>query len=101
MSCREAPAADERCPHAVQARKPGSIGQLPDRERRGACRARVARPCPVLLQAGREGGGRDAARPHPDRKSTSELQSLMRISYAVFCLKKKNKHHKMTTKKAH
>src|SRR3546814_2712148 len=30
---------------------------------------------------------------------TSELQSLMRISYAVFCLKKKkntNKHHTMT-----
>src|SRR3546814_5157117 len=25
-----------------------------------------------------------------DRKSTRELQSLMRISYAVFCLKKKN-----------
>src|SRR3546814_9632678 len=25
---------------------------------------------------------------------TSELQSLMRISYAVFCLKKKNKQHK-------
>src|SRR3546814_4886607 len=25
---------------------------------------------------------------------TSELQSLMRISYAVFCLKKKNKKHK-------
>src|SRR3546814_7774938 len=24
---------------------------------------------------------------------TSELQSLMRISYAVFCLKKKNKHN--------
>src|SRR3546814_1182356 len=24
---------------------------------------------------------------------TSELQSLMRISYAVFCLQKKNKHH--------
>src|SRR3546814_2270911 len=24
---------------------------------------------------------------------TSELQSLMRISYAVFCLKKKNKYH--------
>src|SRR3546814_10483410 len=24
---------------------------------------------------------------------TSELQSLMRISYAVFCLKKKNKEH--------
>src|SRR3546814_2311429 len=25
---------------------------------------------------------------------TSELQSLMRISYAVFCLKKKKKHNK-------
>src|SRR3546814_3208744 len=28
---------------------------------------------------------------------TSELQSLMRISYAVFCLKKKNTNHKKTT----
>src|SRR3546814_3788945 len=26
---------------------------------------------------------------------TSELQSLMRISYAVFCLKKKNQRHKL------
>src|SRR3546814_4144112 len=29
---------------------------------------------------------------------TSELQSLMRISYAVFCLKKKTKKQHMTTK---
>src|SRR3546814_9567967 len=28
-----------------------------------------------------------------DRKSTSDLQSLMRTSYAVFCLKKKNHKH--------
>src|SRR3546814_4522749 len=28
---------------------------------------------------------------------TSELQSLMRISYAVFCLKKKKKTHSTTT----
>src|SRR3546814_5733204 len=28
---------------------------------------------------------------------TSELQSLMRISYAVFCLKKKTKQHTQTT----
>src|SRR3546814_6349729 len=28
---------------------------------------------------------------------TSELQSLMRISYAVFCLKKKKKKHKLYT----
>src|SRR3546814_3644041 len=35
-----------------------------------------------------------------DRRSeehTSELQSLMRISYAVFCLKKKTRHKEETT----
>src|SRR3546814_4562603 len=33
------------------------------------------------------------AKPHPGRSEehTSELQSLMRISYAVFCLKQKKK----------
>src|SRR3546814_5769519 len=31
---------------------------------------------------------------------TSELQSLMRISYAVFCLKKKHK-HKITISQSH
>src|SRR3546814_1743109 len=30
---------------------------------------------------------------------TSELQSLMRISYAVFCLKKKNKKHNTIKRK--
>src|SRR3546814_8581811 len=32
---------------------------------------------------------------------TSELQSLMRISYAVFCLKKKKKNHNITTELRH
>src|SRR3546814_3364110 len=32
---------------------------------------------------------------------TSELQSLMRISYAVFCLKKKKKHTYQTTYTQH
>src|SRR3546814_9411876 len=31
-------------------------------------------------------------RENRSEEHTSELQSLMRISYAVFCLKKKNKH---------
>src|SRR3546814_2814570 len=31
---------------------------------------------------------------------TSELQSLMRISYAVFCLKKKKKHTSIRTNKS-
>src|SRR3546814_2050196 len=45
-------------------------------------------------------GGRPAGEPAPTGRSaisrseehTSELQSLMRISYAVFCLKKKKQH---------
>src|SRR3546814_10821170 len=44
----------------------------------------------------------DGVHRHLERRSeehTSELQSLMRISYAVFCLKKKNKynHQQITT----
>src|SRR3546814_1490450 len=38
-----------------------------------------------------------AGRPRSE-EHTSELQSLMRISYAVFCLKKKNKKVKKTTR---
>src|SRR3546814_7761823 len=34
------------------------------------------------------------ARPARSEEHTSELQSLMRISYAVFCLKKKNTKHR-------
>src|SRR3546814_2060739 len=41
-----------------------------------------------------EAGARDAAR---SEEHTSELQSLMRISYAVFCLKKKKKTNTSTT----
>src|SRR3546814_3380712 len=35
------------------------------------------------------GGGRRDPAPHRSEEHTSELQSLMRISYAVFCLTKK------------
>src|SRR3546814_3864257 len=47
------------------------------------------------LKAARELADRKAIR---SEEHTSELQSLMRISYAVFCLKKKKK---KTTKKQH
>src|SRR3546814_5718087 len=43
-----------------------------------------------------EGGRRARIKRYTATRSeehTSELQSLMRISYAVFCLKKKNKQH--------
>src|SRR3546814_8081339 len=51
----------------------------------------------VELEGGVEGyvAARDIAKERVDdarsEEHTSELQSLMRISYAVFCLKKKNK----------
>src|SRR3546814_4221852 len=41
----------------------------------------------AIVANDRESHGRDLL----DRKSTSELQSLMRISYAVFCLKKNHR----------
>src|SRR3546814_3129463 len=74
----------------------------------------LCRPC------GKVGRGRDRRagrgqglpgdlsprRPDPRRRSeehTSELQSLMRISYAVFCLKKKknNKKYKIKYNRQH
>src|SRR3546814_13774834 len=42
--------------------------------------------------------GSRASRRERSEEHTSELQSLMRISYAVFCLKKKKKNHKHTTR---
>src|SRR3546814_9185437 len=51
------------------------------------------------LLPGREAVGttqaslRTARCQHRSEEHTSELQSLMRISYAVFCLKKKNNYH--------
>src|SRR3546814_4135060 len=38
---------------------------------------------------------------HRSEEHTSELQSLMRISYAVFCLKKKNLLPQLTTSTKH
>src|SRR3546814_2545182 len=40
---------------------------------------------------------RGAATPGRSEEHTSELQSLMRISYAVFCLKKKTETHTSDT----
>src|SRR3546814_9284834 len=48
--------------------------------------------------AGRDGGGWRRGGGDRSEEHTSELQSLMRISYAVFCLKKKNKNITYNTK---
>src|SRR3546814_1762738 len=57
-------------------------------------RDRPARQGPPVDARRRPGKRRRTGR-HPPRSEehTSELQSLMRISYAVFCLKKKKQHH--------
>src|SRR3546814_8758414 len=48
-----------------------------------------------LRPAGRGGQGQV----HRSEEHTSELQSLMRISYAVFCLKKKKTYNNISTNK--
>src|SRR3546814_2166245 len=52
------------------------------------CEAKVPKVPPF------EGHGRDCGTGSRSEEHTSELQSLMRISYAVFCLKKKRKTRK-------
>src|SRR3546814_12600447 len=58
----------------------------PGRRRKRAGRSRWQEPVGRRCVAG-DAGQADANR---SEEHTSELQSLMRISYAVFCLKKKN-----------
>src|SRR3546814_4997381 len=63
-----------------------SAGRVP-RDRRGGQGHGVRHPrLDLWRQPAGDGGGRGGAR---SEEHTSELQSLMRISYAVFCLKKK------------
>src|SRR3546814_2832121 len=50
--------------------------------------------CELAPQFVERFGVRDILRKRSE-EHTSELQSLMRISYAVFCLKKKNQNHRI------
>src|SRR3546814_18319580 len=52
------------------------------------CHGYIEDPAVHLTRTFEEVGGYDER----SEEHTSELQSLMRISYAVFCLKKKTKH---------
>src|SRR3546814_4962400 len=60
-------------------------------EPRCGCRCFAARR--VQCEVDTQGGERRSARARSE-EHTSELQSLMRISYAVFCLTKKNNTNK-------
>src|SRR3546814_10073296 len=90
-SVQSGPAAGRRRTAQARAPAPG---------RRDA-RRRSALPDPESGLAPRD-ADQDAAQPAwrvpRSEEHTSELQSLMRISYAVFCLKKKKKVPKDTNK---
>src|SRR3546814_4474635 len=73
----------------------------PHRSRIAALAQRSTRAAGRAARSGPKARKGNAARVQPIRSEehTSELQSLMRISYAVFCLKKKkNKQRQQTTK---
>src|SRR3546814_1527301 len=83
-----------------------------DRQRAGRGRRRIDPDAMRVLRAGRSVGAdghraEDQARDQSQTRNrrtarseehTSELQSLMRISYAVFCLKKKKIYQRRNTK---
>src|SRR3546814_7837010 len=78
----------------------GDRGAKKDQEHRGARNLGCEVAAKIEGHNRRPGHGGEAgqhARRQPRRSEehTSELQSLMRISYAVFCLKKKTNHHKV------
>src|SRR3546814_4346317 len=56
-------------------------------------RARTGRPLPITCSRAGYRPARWCSTRTRSEEHTSELQSLMRISYAVFCLKKKNHQH--------
>src|SRR3546814_5840609 len=76
---------DRRGEHAALEVAPAGVDRGP---RHGARRG------PDLQRLARARPGAQRGAPLRSEEHTSELQSLMRISYAVFCLKKKTKNTK-------
>src|SRR3546814_4141617 len=100
---REAPTRRTKCTQAIEQQQQRRERQTEHRQRqRPLRRPRRLRPCVVVQNPGamhHQWPRAAIGRTQPgvvddlqDRKHTSELQSLMRISYAVFCLKKKKNH---------
>src|SRR3546814_2083739 len=86
--------------HHPQAQDHGLESRL-DNELIEACRSAIEGGTPIRLERTVRNVNRtvgamlsgEIARKHRSEEHTSELQSLMRISYAVFCLKKKKSHY--------
>src|SRR3546814_6207212 len=89
----------EDAPHAGELHRP----QLARSERWAFARAcvfhggREGRDSDLPIGRRRAGKAEAAVTAARSEEHTSELQSLMRISYAVFCLKKKIKHRQQET----
>src|SRR3546814_3875674 len=84
---------DTLFPYTTLFRSPAGPGD-PGAERHGGDPAPAVgkRLAPALDRSPGGAGGEHLSRPpRRSEEHTSELQSLMRISYAVFCLKKKTK----------
>src|SRR3546814_8166750 len=90
---RQCPMARRARIHPLPARgRPAFLGQ-PDAELRfgqAAARSRAIAVVPRIQLHDSPGLRLPRTRAARSEEHTSELQSLMRISYAVFCLKKKN-----------
>src|SRR3546814_2120405 len=82
---RRGPVPDGFAGGAVAGLRPQQYRRAPSGTDRLRPRPNLRRP--ALFQRGRAAGDRS-------EEHTSELQSLMRISYAVFCLKKKKTKNK-------
>src|SRR3546814_9241872 len=82
---------DTLFPYTTLFRSPCAAGAISGTDQGDAGRARIAGPARPLcaLYRRRQCHGGDQAQRRRSEEHTSELQSLMRISYAVFCLKKK------------
>src|SRR3546814_6105607 len=79
---------------------------MPARSKAGGWRIKCCRICErsrrPWMASRKEERPFDKLRANRSEEHTSELQSLMRISYAVFCLKKKNHiQHPLKYKNAH
>src|SRR3546814_2564426 len=78
------PDHDERCARRSDRAFAGQPDLTCAAARCSACRSRCSSPVSRRRRSPMTAGNRS-------EEHTSELQSLMRISYAVFCLKKKKK----------
>src|SRR3546814_8974632 len=79
--------------HDREGRRAAGVAGAPRRDRSGGLACRTGRRLPAGQGRDERHGFRPARASALGRSEehTSELQSLMRISYAVFCLKKKKK----------